>query len=105
MNKSLKVFLVAAMILAVAVSAFSFIQYRKDLNEYSVLRSDLEASIAAWKETDKKKREVQDELNSTKNEIREAERDIEEYAEKTEKLEKEIEILEKEIESLRSLSP
>lgn len=105
MNKSLKIFLVAAMVFAVAVSAFSFLHYRKDMDEYSVLRSDLEASISAWKETDKKKRVVQDELNNAKDEIRGAERDIEEYAEKTEELKKEIEVLEKEIESLSSASP
>ena len=105
MNKSLKIFLVAAIISAVVVSAFSFLQYRKLSDEYSMLKSDLETSIAAWKETDKKKREVQEDLNKAKDEIRGAERDMDEYAEKTEKLEKEIEFIEKEIESLRSVSP
>ena len=105
MSKTLKFFLAAAMIFAVAFSVFSFIQYRNASNEYSALKSDLEASKASWNEINEKKKVVLENLNKTRNEIRDANLVIEECDEKTEELKTEIETLEKEIEALSSLSP
>lgn len=105
MSKSLKFFLAAAMIFAVAVSVFSFIQYRNAADEYSALKSDLEASKASWNEINEKKKVVLEDLNKTRNEIRDAKLVIEECDEKTNELKTEIETLEKEIEALSSVSP
>ena len=105
MNKPLKVLLVAAMICAVAVSAFSFVQYRKAREEYSALKSDLAASKAVWNEINEKKLDVLRDLNAARNELREADLVIEESAGKAEELKKEIETLEKEIEALTSAVP
>ncbi len=105
MNKTLKILLSAAMILAVAVSAVMYSSYREARMELAGLKSYLSESTGVWNGINEKKLAVLGDLNRTKSDLRDASLIIEEAAERTEELEKEIETLEKEIEALTSPAP
>ncbi len=100
-NKTLRMMLSLAMVLALAVMAVSFLSYRSARKDLSALKADLETSTAAWKATNEKKLAVQKELKAAKNDLREANLTIEESEEKAASLEEEIKTLEEEIASLK----
>ena len=100
-NKTLRMMLSLAMVLALAVMAVSFLSYRSARKDLSVLKADLETSTAVWKATNEKKLAVQKELKAAKNDLREANLTIEESEEKAASLEEEIKTLEEEIASLK----
>ena len=97
-----KILLSLAVILAAALIAVFFMQYRTAGHELSVLKSDLAGSTAVWKQINEDKLIVQRELKAAKNDLREAELTIEESAEKIQEIENDIAELEKEIETLKS---
>ena len=97
-----KILLSLAVILAAALMAVFFMQYRSAGHELSVLKTDLADSTAVWKQINEDKLIVQRELKAAKNDLREAELTIEESAEKIQEIENDIAELEKEIESLKS---
>ena len=89
-----------------AVLLFSFYtQYHNACSELSVLKSDLAASTAVWKQINEDKLIVQRELKVAKNNLREADLTIEESSVKILELEEDIARLEQEIEALKSGNP
>ena len=100
-----KFLLSLAVILAAALMAVFFMQYRGAAHELSVLKTDLADSTAVWKQINEDKLIVQRELKAAKNDLRDAELTIEESAEKIEEIKKDIAELEKEIETLKSGKP
>ena len=100
-----KILLSLALILAAALIAVFFLQYRDASHELSVLKADLADSTAVWKQINEDKLIVQRELKTAKNDLREAELTIEESAEKITEIENDIAELEKEIEMLKSGKP
>ena len=100
-----KILLSLAVILAAALIAVFFLQYRNASHELSVLKIDLADSTAVWKQINEDKLIVQRELKAAKNDLREAELTIEESAEKITEIENDIAELEKEIETLKSGKP
>lgn len=97
--------LLLAMILAAAVMAVSFLQYRNARSELSALKKNLEESTARWQQINEDKLVVQRELKAAKNNLREAELTIEESEERAAELREEIAVLEQEIEALRNAAP
>ena len=101
MNKTQKLLLSAVMIIGTLLMIVLSVRYLDDRRSLSALKEDLNASKAAWQQTNEEKLEVQRELKAAKNNLREAELTISESEERAKELEEEIAALEEEVEELR----
>ena len=100
MNKSLKVFLCAAMVAALALILVCGLHYRSMEKQLSDVQTLLDDSQANWKNIDAEKQILLETLAGKTDDLREAELSLSELNQKADDLKKDIEDLRQEIETL-----
>ena len=100
MNKSLKVFLCAAMVAALALILVCGLHYRSMEKQLSDVQTLLDDSQANWKNIDAEKQILLETLAGKTDDLREAELFLSELNQKADDLKKDIEDLRQEIETL-----
>ena len=101
MNKSVKVFLCAAMVAALALILICGLHYRSLGKQRSDVQTGLENSQASWKSINDEKLILLETLEAKTSELREADISLNELNQKSEDLKKDIETLQQEIEELK----
>ena len=101
MSKSLKFFLCAAMIAALALMVFCGLHYRSLGKQLVSAQTAMDESMASWNQINAEKLILKDELDQKNSELREAELSLSELTEKAETLKKDIAALQQEIDSLK----
>ncbi len=103
MNKTVRIFLCAAMVAALALIIVCGLHYRNLGNQLSIVQADLEKCETNWKNTNAEKLILLETLDAKTADVREAEISHRELIQKAEDLKKDIEELRQEIGTLKGI--
>ena len=104
-KKQMNIFLCLALVAALALMGVLFLHYRSIGSQLADLQSQVSVSMAAWKQTDAAKLDLQKERDELKDSLKEAKLSLTEAQDRAKSFREDIKSLEQEIGDLKSKLP